>query len=78
MQTMRKILLVVPIRRRVQRGTSAKVNVNTPTLEAVEWAYIVRMLKDHRGNVTHAAAALGLLRQTLQRKIRRRKSSRQR
>jgi two-component system response regulator RegA len=57
---------------RVQRGVRPEVDHNRPlTLEQVEWQYIVRALTDHGGNITHAAQTLGLMRQTLQRKIRR-------
>jgi two-component system, response regulator RegA len=57
---------------RVERGVRPAIDHNRPlTLEQVEWQYIVRALTDHGGNITHAAQALGLMRQTLQRKIRR-------
>lgn len=42
------------------------------TLEQAEWELITRTLIDCDNNVTHAATQLGLYRQTLQRKIRRR------
>ena len=57
---------------RVERGVRPDIGNSRPlTLEQVEWQYIVRALTDHGGNITHAAHALGLMRQTLQRKIRR-------
>ncbi len=57
---------------RVERGVRpATGKVKQPTLKAVEWQYIVRVLTDHGGNITHAARTLGLPRVTLQRKIRR-------
>jgi two-component system response regulator RegA len=57
---------------RVERGVRPAVRkVKQPTLKDVEWQYIVRVLTDHNGNITHAARALGLPRVTLQRKIRR-------
>jgi two-component system, response regulator RegA len=57
---------------RVERGVRPAVDHNRPlTLEQVEWQYIVRALTDNGGNITNAAKTLGLIRQTLQRKIRR-------
>ncbi len=57
---------------RVEHGTRPEPGrVRPPTLEELEWQYIVRTLTDHDGNITHAAEALGLVRQSLQRKIRR-------
>ena len=40
------------------------------TLHEIEWEHIARTLQDYDGNITHAAEALGLFRQSLQRKIR--------
>lgn len=42
-----------------------------PTLDQIEWEHISRVLQDYDGNITHAAEALGVYRQSLQRKIRR-------
>jgi len=42
---------------------------SVPTLEQVEWEHISRVLQDHGGNISQAAAALGVFRQSLQRKI---------
>ncbi|HEY5951528.1 MAG TPA: response regulator [Kofleriaceae bacterium] len=56
---------------RVERGVRPGGASRPLTLEEVEWQYIVRALTDHGGNITHAAQTLGLMRQTLQRKIRR-------
>lgn len=42
---------------------------SVPTLEQVEWEHISRVLQDHDGNISQAAAALGVFRQSLQRKI---------
>jgi len=39
------------------------------TLRRLEWEHIQRVLADHRGNISAAAAALGLHRRTLQRKL---------
>jgi len=36
-----------------------------------ERRYIVRALREHGGSITHAATALGISRQSLQRKVRR-------
>lgn len=40
------------------------------TLQDIEWEHIARTLQDYDGNITHAAEALGVFRQSLQRKIR--------
>ena len=40
------------------------------TLQDIEWEHIARTLQDYDGNITHAAQALGVFRQSLQRKIR--------
>jgi two-component system response regulator RegA len=42
-----------------------------PTLEQIEWEHIARVLGDYNGNISHAAEALGVFRQSLQRKIQR-------
>lgn len=39
------------------------------TLDRLEWEHIQRVLQDHDGNVTQTAAALGLHRRSLQRKL---------
>ena len=44
---------------------------STPTLNQIEWEHISRVLEDYDGNITHAAEALGVFRQSLQRKIQR-------
>lgn len=41
------------------------------TLDEIEWEHISRTLQDYDGNITQAAQALGVFRQSLQRKIRR-------
>ncbi|MEZ4361304.1 MAG: response regulator [Kofleriaceae bacterium] len=43
----------------------------TPTLARVEWEHIHRVLSDCNGNISQAARRLGILRQSLQRKLRR-------
>lgn len=45
--------------------------LRAPTLDQIEWEHIARVLGDYDGNITHAAQALGVLRQSLQRKIKR-------
>lgn len=55
---------------RVENGqVSAFPDGSVPTLEQVEWEHISRVLQDHGGNISQAAAALGVFRQSLQRKI---------
>jgi two-component system response regulator RegA len=41
-----------------------------PTLDQLEWEHISRVLLDCDGNISQAAARLGIYRQTLQRKLR--------
>jgi two-component system response regulator RegA len=50
------------------RATAA-IEKATPTLQQIEWEHISRVLEDYDGNITHAAEALGVFRQSLQRKI---------
>jgi two-component system response regulator RegA len=42
----------------------------TPTLARAEWEHIQRVLLDCDGNVSEAARRLGILRQSLQRRLR--------
>jgi two-component system response regulator RegA len=42
----------------------------TPTLARAEWEHINRVLMDCNGNVSEAARRLGILRQSLQRRLR--------
>jgi two-component system response regulator RegA len=42
----------------------------TPTLARAEWEHISRVLLDCKGNVSEAARRLGILRQSLQRRLR--------
>jgi two-component system response regulator RegA len=44
-------------------------SAGTPSLDAVEWEHIQRVLRDCEGNITHAAKKLGIHRQALQRKL---------
>lgn len=51
-------------------GERPQLDLNDiPTLAQVEWEHISRVLGDYDGNITHAAEALGVFRQSLQRKI---------
>lgn len=55
---------------RVESGEVGPIpDASVPTLEQVEWEHISRVLEDHGGNISQAAAALGVFRQSLQRKI---------
>jgi two-component system response regulator RegA len=40
-----------------------------PSLDRMEWEHIQRVLADHQGNVSQTAAALGMHRRSLQRKL---------
>jgi len=42
----------------------------TPTLARAEWEHIHRVLRDCNGNITEAARRLGIMRQSLQRRLR--------
>ncbi len=54
---------------RVETGVLAQPESTTPTLDQVEWEHISRALQDYNGNISQAADALGVFRQSLQRKI---------
>ena len=54
---------------RVESGFVEDPDPATPTLNQIEWEHISRVLQDHNGNISQAAAALGVFRQSLQRKI---------
>lgn len=54
---------------RVESGIVEMPDPATPTLSQIEWEHISRVLQDHGGNISQAAAALGVFRQSLQRKI---------
>lgn len=45
-----------------------------PSLQRLEWEHIQRVLDDHGGNISRAAAALGIHRRTLQRRLKKRPS----
>ena len=60
---------------RARRGVGQEAPpVAVPSLSRVEWEHIQRVLSDCDGNVTRAAALLGLHRRTLQRKLAKRPS----
>ena len=58
------------LRRIEQSETTRLGHGQVLTLDEVEWEHIARVMADCGGNVSHAARALGLHRQSLQRKLR--------
>ncbi len=54
---------------RMSGGPPPVPDLKAPTLDQIEWEHIARVLGDYDGNITHAAEALGVFRQSLQRKI---------
>jgi len=44
-------------------------DIQTPSLERLEWEHIQRVLQDNGGNISKTAEALGLHRRSLQRKL---------
>lgn len=52
-------------------GEAPLASEQTLTLQQIEWEHISRALQDYDGNITHAAEALGVFRQSLQRKMKR-------
>jgi two-component system response regulator RegA len=58
------------IARRMPRFDLDSHECVTPTLARAEWEHIQRVLLDSKGNVSEAARRLGILRQSLQRKLR--------
>lgn len=54
---------------RIESPAPPDLDPATLTLDQVEWEHISRVLMDHDGNITAAAEALGVFRQSLQRKI---------
>jgi two-component system response regulator RegA len=45
---------------------------NPPSVDRVEWEHIQRVLREHEGNISATARALGMHRRTLQRKLQKR------
>jgi two-component system response regulator RegA len=56
-------------RERLTPNHSPSLEVQTPSLDRVEWEHIQRVLADCRGNISQAARRLGLDRRSLQRKL---------
>ena len=57
--------------RHLENGTTPEPDLDdTPTLARVEWEHISRVLADVNGNISEAARRLGVYRQTLQRRLR--------
>jgi len=56
--------------RQVTATTGPAPSWETPTLARAEWEHICRVLADCDGNISEAARRLGILRQSLQRKLR--------
>jgi two-component system response regulator RegA len=52
-----------------QRHAPADKPYQAPSLDRLEWEHIQRVLRDHGGNISRAADALGLHRRSLQRKL---------
>jgi two-component system, response regulator RegA len=58
--------------RRFEHGIAHTPARTSLTLEQVEWEHISRALVESKNNITQAAERLGIYRQTLQRKLRKR------
>jgi two-component system response regulator RegA len=69
-----KPLRVAELVRRVENGDQAEITLEHqgPTLDQVEWEYISRVLVETNDNISQAAERLGIYRQTLQRKLKKR------
>lgn len=52
-----------------QKITPRPQDIETPSLEQIEWEHIQRVLEDCDGNITQAAKKMGMHRRTLQRKL---------
>ena len=50
-------------------STDAKLSVQPPSVERLEWEHIQRVLQEHQGNISATARALNMHRRTLQRKL---------
>lgn len=67
-----KPLVVNELVRRIEEGQSIDPMRTSLTLDEVEWEHINRALVESGKNITQAAERLGIYRQTLQRKLRKR------
>ena len=71
-----KPLQLADLVRRVENGDQSQIVVqqhaHQPTLDQVEWEYISRVLVETNDNISQAAERLGIYRQTLQRKLKKR------
>lgn len=67
-----KPFLASEVVRRIKHGEAADPERANLTLEQVEWEHISRALLETNKNITQAAERLGIYRQTLQRKLRKR------
>ncbi len=50
-------------------STGAPLNIQTPSVDRLEWEHIHRVLQEHHGNISATARALNMHRRTLQRKL---------
>lgn len=64
--------------RRIESGELVDPERTSLTLEQIEWEHISRALLETGQNITQAAERLGIYRQTLQRKLRKRGRERER
>jgi two-component system response regulator RegA len=60
----------VEILRHIDSADFVQLPCETPTLARAEWEHMSRVLSDCNGNVSEAARRLGILRQSLQRRLR--------
>jgi len=67
-----KPLIVSDLIRRIEIGEAIDPARTSLTLDEVEWEHISRALLESGRNITQAAERLGIYRQTLQRKLRKR------
>jgi two-component system, response regulator RegA len=67
-----KPLIVSELIRRIELGEAIDPARTSLTLDEVEWEHISRALLESGRNITQAAERLGIYRQTLQRKLRKR------
>jgi two-component system, response regulator RegA len=71
-----KPFAVADLVHRIEHGTSIDPCRTSLTLDEVEWEHISRALVESGKNITQAAERLGIYRQTLQRKLRKRSRDR--